>query len=124
MPANMPKDGTADQPAWLGPVKVAVVVMSVLIILGVGLLGYGLATGIRELDTNRAPLALEFPDGMEPVSVAPAEGGQVTILFRDHGQGQGAAPAWVAVTVDPGAREITGRVTLSPGPVDDVEILE
>ena len=122
MPANMPKDGTADQPAWLGPVKVAVVVMSVLIILGVGLLGYGLATGIRGLDTSRPPLALEFPDGMEPVSVAPAAGGQVTILFRD--QGQGAAPAWVAVTVDPGAREITGRVTLSPGPVDDVEILE
>ena len=116
----MPKDSAADQPAWLGPVKAAVVIMSVLIVLGVGLLVYGISTGIQDLESGHSPLTLRFPEQMEPVSVSPAGDGEVMVLFK---QGR-ADSAWVAVTVDPGSREITGRMTLSPWHGDDFEIGE
>ena len=125
MPANMPKDaspghpraGAADAgyspPAWLGPVKVAVVVMSTLIVLGIGLLVYGFASGIGKLaDTGGEALRLVHPAGMDPVHAAPTADGGVMIVF------EGGDGARQVVIIDPDGRRITGRITLEPGAGD------
>ena len=120
----MPKDGSRHHPrpdaaadgytppAWLGPVKVAVVVMTVLIVLGVLLLVYGFAKGIKQLEGGGSRnLTLFFPSGLEPAGASTTAEGEVLLLFRERDGG----PAWEAVTVDPASREVTGRITLVPG---------
>lgn len=118
----MPKDSAGGQPetgyqppAWLGPVKVAVAVMSALIVLGVALLVYGFAIGIKELDSGHPPVTLNYPAGQEPAGVSATADGEVVILFRNTA---GTFPVWHAVTVDPESRRVTGRITLLPGSAD------
>ena len=119
MPANMPKDVSPDHPrtgaeysppAWLGPVKVAVVVMSTLIVLGIGLLIYGFAAGIGKLaDSGDEALRLVHPPGLDPVHAAPTADGGVMVVFDD------ADGAREIVIIDPGSGKITGRITFETG---------
>ena len=118
----MPKDGGAShpagegagrgytRPAWLGPVKAAVAVMTVLIIAGVVLLVYGLATGVGGLAGKGHPrLRLSHPAAMEPIQVAPGADGGIMVLF------EGPGGTREVVVIDPDGVSITRRVTLEPG---------
>ena len=121
MPANMPKDGAPGQhrpalpgaagemPSWVAPVKWAVAAMSVLIVLGLGLLVYGFVSGIGKLGSGSRELTLTHPPGLEPVHASPAADGQMLLLFEgDNGTRE-------AVVIDPKRSRITARVTITPG---------
>ena len=124
MSDNMPKDASPDHPrgaagaeysppAWLGPVKVAVAVMSTLIVLGIGLLIYGFAAGIGKLaDNDGEALRLVHPPGLEPTHAAPTIDGGVMVVFED------ADGTREVVIIDPGSRRITGRITFEVGAGD------
>ena len=95
-------------PPWFGFVKWAVVVMTGLIILGIGLLVSGFAKGIKRLDAGHPPLTLNFPADMEPVSASPTAEGEVLVLFRHRTQ----ELLWPVVIIDPDSRAVTGRIDL------------
>lgn len=94
-------------PAWLRPVKIAVVVMGVLIILGLGLLFYGFYAGIGRL---AAPQTLEqnftYPKGAELVAVSASGDGQVLLRFKMTSGGE------ELILIDVASTEIIGQVSL------------
>ena len=82
MPDTAPNRQINHAPAWLNPVKRAVWVMSVLIVVGLGLLVYGLATRIGGL----APIAagtieLHYPSGQNLRQVIEARDGGLLLVF-------------------------------------------
>ena len=117
-PENQPPENPSPEeemrplPAWVGVVKGAVVIMSVLIVLGLILLVYGLATGMNRKKTETPPVTLKFPSAMQPADMASTPDGGVMLLFRaDNGQHE-------VITLSPDGRRITSRVTLAPGEGD------
>ncbi|NDA07903.1 MAG: hypothetical protein EBZ18_00645, partial [Alphaproteobacteria bacterium] len=97
-------------PAWVGPVKAAVVVMSILIVFGLALLAYGLATGVgNRLAKTAGEVQFQYPQGMELVGANTGEDGQLVLRFMgDEGEGE-------ILLLDLVDQKITGRVTVTPG---------
>lgn len=72
------------EPAWLKPVKTAVKIMSLLIIIGIGLLFYGLATQIGGSSQSTDQTAdLRFPNGLSLTGLASAGDGATIMAFTD-----------------------------------------
>ncbi|XDZ66256.1 hypothetical protein AB8880_02350 [Alphaproteobacteria bacterium LSUCC0684] len=98
-------------PAWVGPVKAAVVVMSILIVFGLALLAYGLATGVgNRLSDTVVEAGFQHPEGMVLEEANMGEDGQLVLRFRGAG-GDGEI-----LLLDLKDRKITGRVAITPGP--------
>jgi hypothetical protein len=97
-------------PAWVGPVKAAVVVMSILIVFGLALLAYGLATGVgNRLAKTAGEAQFQYPQGMELVGANTGEDGQLLLRFMgDEGEGE-------ILLLDLVDQKITGRVSVTPG---------
>ncbi|MGB1918056.1 MAG: hypothetical protein ACPHW3_00735 [Candidatus Puniceispirillales bacterium] len=73
------------EPAWLKPVKTAVKIMSLLIIIGIGLLFYGLATQIgggTETPDQRA--RIRMPDGLALTGLSSAADGGTVMAFQNE----------------------------------------
>lgn len=97
-------------PAWVGPVKAAVVVMSVLIVFGLALLAYGLATGVgNRLSTPAGVTAFQYPEGMVLEEANAGDDGQLVLRF------EGAEGKEEILVLDLKEQKITGRVSVSPG---------
>lgn len=127
MVANMPKDEPAGQPemnpedlpplpAWVGVVKGAVVIMSVLIVVGLGLLVYGLATGMNRKATEQGPVVLQYPAAATVSAMAAGPDGGLMLLFR-HQDGRQEI-----ITLNSDRSKIIGRIELKPG-ADDFGLL-
>jgi hypothetical protein len=72
------------EPAWLRPVKMAVVIMSVLIVVGIGLLFYGLAVNIGNLPSASDQTAvIQYPAGQTLIESNMAADGSVILSFDD-----------------------------------------
>lgn len=120
MAANMPKDSPSGQPeinpddlpplpAWVGKVKIAVAVMSVLIVVALGLLVYGLATGMNKRSTGPASATLIHPEGASLEQIAAAPDGGVMLLFRyQDGRRE-------VIGLDAAAKVIRSRLMLEAG---------
>ena len=94
MPDTAPNRQINHAPAWLKPVKRAVWVMSVLIVVGLGLLVYGLATRIGGLapaphgiPAPQGTIELHYPSGQNLRQVIEARDGGLLLVFDgDAGQ--------------------------------------
>jgi len=76
------------EPAWLKPVKMAVVIMSVLIVVGIGLLFYGLAVNIGNLPSASDQTAvIHYPKGQSLLGSSMAEDGALILSFDDGNGG-------------------------------------
>ncbi|MAJ36087.1 MAG: hypothetical protein CBC12_13285 [Candidatus Puniceispirillum sp. TMED52] len=72
------------EPTWLKPVKTAVKIMSLLIIIGIGLLFYGLATQIGGVSQSTDQTAdLRVPSGLALTGLAGASDGSTLMAFAD-----------------------------------------
>ncbi len=72
------------EPAWLRPVKMAVGIMSVLIVVGIGLLFYGLAVNIGNLPSASDQTAvIHYPKGHSLTNSYMTEDGAVILSFDD-----------------------------------------
>lgn len=69
-------------PAWVGPVKAAVMVMSLLIVIGLVLLVYGLATGLNKKSAETGSITFQHPAGATLVSVSAGGEGASLLHFR------------------------------------------
>jgi len=100
----------APMPAWVGPVKVAVAVMSILIVFGLALLAYGLATGVgNRLSSTAGDVSFQHPEGMKLEQATSGVDGQLILRFSGEG-GVGEI-----LLLDLKDRKITGRVSITPG---------
>lgn len=100
---------TFEEPSWVGPVKVAVVVMGVMIVVGLGLLGYGLATGLgKSASTGDVPRSFAYPNNASLVEANAGADGSILMRFQ-YTDGQQEM-----IVIDPAARKILSRVQLSP----------
>lgn len=104
---NQPE--TSPEPPWLKPVKRAVVVMSVLIVIGLGLLVYGVAVRLGPADTpGGASLRLLVPDAMRAVAFDRADDGTLTLFFAsDSGHGK-------IIGISPGSAGVFSVLEWSP----------
>ena len=93
----MPKEDQSGQPevaegplpAWVGPVKVAVMIMSIMIVIGLVLLVYGLSTGLNRKSAGSGDITFQHPAGAELISVAAGHDGGLLVHFRmADGSGQ------------------------------------
>jgi hypothetical protein len=75
------------EPAWLKPVKTAVKIMSLLIIIGIGLLFYGLATQIGGgTETSNQTAQIRMPEGLVLTGLSSAaDGGTVMAFLNESG---------------------------------------
>ena len=80
--SGQPEVAEAPLPAWVGPVKVAVMIMSVLIVVGLVLLVYGLSTGLNRKSAETGEITFQHPAGAELISVAAGHDGGVMLHFR------------------------------------------
>ena len=86
MPDTAPNRQINHQPAWLKPVKRAVWVMSVLIVVGLGLLVYGLATRIGGLaPAPHGTIEMHYPSGQTLRQVVEARDGGLLFVFDGDG---------------------------------------
>lgn len=61
------------EPGWLMPAKIAVVVMGILILVGLGVIAYTVATRLAGADKEEAPTAaVSVPQSSSPVLPAPS----------------------------------------------------
>ena len=88
MPDTAPNRQINHGPAWLNPVKRAVWVMSVLIVVGLGLLAYGLATRIGGLAPTpqgtpapQGTIEMHYPSGQTLRQVIEARDGGLLLVF-------------------------------------------
>ena len=72
----------APLPTWVGPVKAAVMVMSVLIVAGLVLLVYGLATGLNRKAADSGLITFQHPLGAQLISVSAGADGASLLHFR------------------------------------------
>ena len=99
------------EPAWVKRVKVASVIMGLMIVAGIVLLVYGLATGMgkygeRKLKTERS---FTYPSEMTPIRAT--SGAEGTILLElDDAQGQR-----VLVHIEPSGKKMISTTILSKG---------
>ena len=87
MPQDTSKHQTNNEPAWLKPVKRAVLIMSVLIVAGLGLLSYGLVTRIGDLSASTASgaVAIEYPQHYAKFQyVFAGDDGDLFFVFSDQ----------------------------------------
>jgi hypothetical protein len=97
------------EPAWLKPVKMAVVIMSVLIVVGIGLLFYGLAVNIGNLPSSSDQTAvIHYPSGLTMINSWMAEDGAVILSFDD---GKGGISV---IRVSPDRKEMNVILQLTP----------
>jgi hypothetical protein len=114
---TMPKQGQSGQhevgeeaqmplPPWVGAVKIAVMIMSALIVIGLALLVYGLATGINKKTADGGAVTLHYPAGATLVSVSAGAEGTSLLLFRM------ADGSEQIIIMAPGNERILGRINL------------
>ena len=97
------------EPAWLRPVKMAVVIMSVLIVVGIGLLFYGLAVNIGNLPSSSDQTAvIHYPSGLSMIDSRMAEEGAVILSFDD---GKGGISV---IRVSPDRKDMNVILQLTP----------
>ncbi len=99
-------------PPWLGAVKVACGVMGILIVLGFGLLVYGLARSSAELASSNSATAIAdftYPEGMTLMNASPSSTGTIALHFTDSDGGQ------IIVVIDPQAMQIQSQTRLISG---------
>jgi hypothetical protein len=97
------------EPAWLRPVKMAVAIMSVLIVVGIGLLFYGLAVNIGNLPSSSDQTAvIHYPSGLSMINSRMAEDGAVILSFDD---GKGGISV---IRVSPDRKDMNVILQLTP----------
>lgn len=97
------------EPSWVRPVKVAVVVMGVLIVVCLGLLGYGLSTGMGKLaTTGDAPLVFSYPENSTLIETSATADGVILMRFSTPDQMD------EIVIINPASQKIISRVQLKP----------
>jgi hypothetical protein len=102
------------EPAWLRPVKMAVVIMSVLIVVGIGLLFYGLAVNIGNLPSASDQTAvIRYPAGQTLIDSSMAADGAVILSFDD---GKGGISL---IRLSPDREEMDVILRLAPS--DEIE---
>lgn len=71
------------EPTWLKPVKTAVKIMSLLIVIGIGLLFYGLATQVGGLSQSSNKIAkIHFPETFSLTGLVGAGDGSTIMAFQ------------------------------------------
>ena len=114
---TMPKDNASSQsemnsqpalPRWVRVVRMAVVVMSVLIVLGLGLLAYGLITGVNRLASSASDDVFEYPADAELTQIDLAPDGDILLFFEHKDTSE-------IIIIDPDSTEITTRLRLRKG---------
>ena len=114
---TMPKDNASSQsemnsqpalPRWVRVVRMAVVVMSVLIVLGLGLLAYGLITGVNRLASSSSDDVFEYPADAELTQIDLAPDGDILLFFEHNDTSE-------IIIIDPDSTEITTRLRLRKG---------
>ena len=114
---TMPKDNASSQsemnsqpalPRWVRVVRMAVVVMSVLIVLGLGLLAYGLITGVNRLASSSSDDVFEYPADAELRQIDLAPDGDILLFFEHKDTSE-------IIIIDPDSTEITTRLRLRKG---------
>lgn len=80
--SEVTSDAEMPLPAWVGPVKMAVMVMSVLIVVGLVMLVYGLATGLNKKVADSGVITFQHPEGAQLVSVSGRADGASLLHFR------------------------------------------
>ena len=97
------------EPAWIKIIRVAIVIMSTLIVVGLGLLIYGFSTRVGQLDsTPEKQVTIQFPAPMSPSSTGYDTAGRLSIHFADK-DGFGKI-----VTLTPDRTDIDSIITLVP----------
>jgi hypothetical protein len=98
------------EPAWVGPVKLASMIMGLMIIAGLVLLVYGLSTGMGKLaERNTTDSIFTFPQDMIPVSSSVGTDGTILLEF------EGADKTRHIIHVDPQSKNVISKITLSAG---------
>lgn len=96
------------EPAWLKPVKTAVKIMSLLIIIGIGLLFYGLATQIGGVSEKADQIAnISMPDTSTLISMTGAADGGTIMAF----QGAGGDITVIKLSADRESIQVMARLT-------------
>ena len=96
------------EPAWLKPVKTAVKIMSLLIIIGIGLLFYGLATQIGGVSENADQIAnISMPDTSTLISMTGAADGGTIMAF----QGASGDITVIKLSADRESIQVMARLT-------------
>lgn len=97
------------EPSWVKPVKVAVVVMGVMIVICLGLLGYGLSTNVGKLAASggEGPRSFAYPAGMTLTNASPGPDGSMMLWFKGDGREE-------LVTINPASKAVVSRVQLVP----------
>ena len=109
-------------PPWLALVKRAIIVMSLLLVLGLGLLVYGLANQIGGLASNNpANTTLNIPLGLTLIATSVMPDGRVVLGFApkhsdasnssDSGDSGGGGQI---IILSPDLRSISNRLNLIP----------
>ena len=101
------------EPAWVKRVKLASLIMGLMIVAGLVLLVYGLATkmgsyGERMLKTDRN---FTYPETMRPVGATAGAEGMILLELEDK---DGAK---VLVHIDPASKKVISTTILSQGSV-------
>ncbi len=104
-------------PSWLGAVKVASVVMGVMIVAGLALLGYGLATGVGKVagGITDGGGVFGYPSGFTLTESRPAPEGGMMLMFEGDGLRE-------LIIIDPATKTIRSRVKVIPS--DRFEFIE
>ena len=103
---GQPEVAEAPLPAWVGPVKVAVMIMSVLIVVGLVLLVYGLSTGLNRKTATTGEMTFQHPTGATLISVAAGQDGVLLLHFRmADGAGQ-------VIMLSADRQRIVGQISL------------
>jgi len=107
---EMPAGDDAPMPAWVGPVKVAVVVMSILIMLGLALLAYGLATGVsNRLAAPSGEISFQHPAGVDLAGASIGDDGRLVLQFTaEDGKKE-------IIVLDLDGEKIIARISILPG---------
>jgi hypothetical protein len=105
-PLNRSGTGNTD-PRWLRPVKIAVVVMTILIILGLGLLGYGFYKGVGRFSAEgTARQIFTYPPEARLIDADVNADGSMLLRFQiNKGEDE-------LIIIDPASKRILGQVSI------------
>jgi hypothetical protein len=95
----------SQDPSWLKPVKIAMVVMGVLIVLCLGLLGYGFYVGVGKLSSQAAE-TFTYPEEATLLSVSHNDDGTMLLRFQMD------ADTDKLIVIDPASKRILRQITL------------
>ena len=111
-PQATPEGDKVLSPAGLKVIKTALVIMTILIVAGLGLLIYGFKTGLNNIKRVKTESTLIYPRRAQLQEIITTPQGEIRLIFADRGR------RVYIITLSPDGTAITSHVILKQGETD------